>query len=115
MELLDRTSYHFVVSLKPYDCKHFREIPLEKFQLVQRENGEEKNKKDDIYAYRTREEILAAERTVAVTYEQKLYERDLKTFVKGVEKRKEEFEELKTKIGGARIQSKVSYCEERAR
>jgi transposase len=49
IELLDRTSYHFVGSLKP------------KFQLVPRENGEENNKKDDIFAYRTREEILGVD------------------------------------------------------
>jgi hypothetical protein len=79
MALLDKTSYHFVGSLKPYDYKYFLEIPMEKFQLVQRENGEENNKKDDIYAYRTQEEVLGAERTVVVTYEQKLYERNLKT------------------------------------
>jgi transposase len=50
MELLDDTPYYFVVSLKPYDYKHFLEIPLEKFQLVPMENGEEDKKKDDIYA-----------------------------------------------------------------
>jgi transposase len=80
MELLDDTPYYFVGSLKPYDYKHFLEIPLEKFPLVPMENGEEDKKKDDIFAYRTREEVLGAERTVVVTYEQKLYHRNLKTF-----------------------------------
>jgi len=45
MELLDDTPYYFVGSLKPYDYKHFLEIPLEKFQLVPMENGEEEKKK----------------------------------------------------------------------
>ena len=70
MKLLDDTPYHFVGSLKPYDYKHFLEIPLEHFQLVPMENGEDDKKKDDIYAYRTREEALGAERTIVVTYEQ---------------------------------------------
>jgi len=41
MKLLDGTPYYFVGSLKPYDYKHFMEIPLEKFQLVPMEKGEE--------------------------------------------------------------------------
>ena len=109
IELLDKTAYHFVGSLNPYDYKHFLEIPLEEFQLVQRENEEEKEKKDDISAYRTRKEALGAERVVVVTYEQKLYDRNLRTFLKGIEKRKKEFEELESKIGrrGYRTKSAV--------
>jgi transposase len=106
MELLDDTPYYFVGSLKPYDYKHFLEIPLEKFPLVPMENGEEDKKKDDIFAYRTREEVLGAERTVVVTYEQKLYNRNLKTFIKSIEKRKNEFEELESKIGQRRYRTK---------
>ena len=68
IELLDKTAYHFVESLKPYGYKHFLEIPLEEFKLVQRENEEEKEKKDDISAYRTRKEALGAKRVVVVTY-----------------------------------------------
>ena len=98
MELLDDTPYYFVGSLKPYDYKHFLEIPLEKFQLVPMENGEEEKKKDEIYAYRTREEAFGAERTVVVTYEQKLYNRNLKTVIKSSDKSKKEFEELESKI-----------------
>ena len=113
IELLDKTSYHFVGSLKPYDHKHFLEIPVEKFQLVPVANGEGKKKKDDIYAYRTQEEVLGAERTVVVTYEQKLYERNLRTFVKGIEKRNEEFAELKSKIGRRRYRTK-SAIEQKA-
>jgi len=109
IELLDKTAYHFVGSLKPYDYKHFLEIPLEEFQLVQRENEEEKEKKEDISTYRTRKEALGAERVVVVTYEQKLYDRNLRTFLKGIEKRKKEFEELESKIGrrGYRTKSAV--------
>jgi transposase len=70
------------------------------------ENGEEEKKKDDVYAYRTREEVLSAERTVVVTYEQKLYNRDLKTFIKDINKRKNEFEELVSKIGRRRYRIK---------
>ena len=110
IELLAKTSYHFVGSLKPYDYKYLLEIPLEKFPLVQRENGEENEKKGDIYAYRTREENLGAERTVVVTYEQKLYERNLKTFIKGIEKRKEEFEEIESKIGRRRYRTKSAIA-----
>jgi len=106
MELLDATPYYFVGSLKPYDYKHFMEILLEKFQLVPMENGEEDKKKDDTYAYRAREEALGAERTVVVTYEQKLYNRNLKTFIKGIDKRKKEFEELESKIGQRRYRTK---------
>ena len=106
MNLLDDTPYYFVGSLKPYDYKHFMEIALEKFQLVPMENGEEDKKKDDIYAYRTREDALGAERTVVVTYEQKLYHRNLKTFIKSIDKRKKEFEELESKIGRRRYRTK---------
>ncbi|NQE53324.1 hypothetical protein C5S29_07000 [ANME-1 cluster archaeon GoMg3.2] len=106
MNLLEDTPYYFVGSLKPYDYKHFMEIPLEKFQLVPMENGEEEKKKDDIYAYRTREDALGAERTVVVTYEQKLYHRNLKTFIKSIDKRKKEFEELESKIGRRRYRTK---------
>ena len=106
MKLLDDTPYYFVGSLKPYDYKHFLEITLEKFQLVPMENGEEEKKKDDIYAYRTREEALGAERTVVVTYEQKLYNRNLKTFIKSIDKRNKEFEELESKIGRRRYRTK---------
>ena len=106
MELLDDTPYHFVGSLKPYDYKHLLEIPLENFQLVPMENGEEDKKKDDIHAYRTREEALGVERTIVVTYEQKLYNRNLKTFIEGIDKRKKEFEELKSKIGRRRYRTK---------
>jgi hypothetical protein len=70
---LDETAYHFVGSLKPYDYKHFMEIPLDKFQWVPVDNGEESEKKDEIYAYRTQEEVLGGERTVVVTYDRKLY------------------------------------------
>ena len=113
IELLDKTSYHFVGSLKPYDHKQFLEIPVEKFQLVPVANGEGKKKKDDIYAYRTQEEVLGAVRTVVVTYERKLYERNLRTFVKGIEKRNNEFEELESKIGGRRYRTK-SAIEQKA-
>ena len=106
MELLDDTPYYFVGSLKPYDYKHFMEIPLEKFPLVPMENGGEDKKKDDTYAYRTRKEALGAERTVVVTYEQKLYNRNLKTFIKGIDKRKKEFEELESNIGRQRYRTK---------
>jgi len=106
MKLLDDTPYHFVGSLKPYDYKHFLEIPLENFQLVPMENGEDGKKKDDIYAYRTREEALGAERTIVVTYEQKLYNRNLRTFIKGIDKRRKEFEELESKIGQRRYRTK---------
>jgi transposase len=106
MKLLKDTPYHFVGSLKPYDYKHFMEIPLEQFQLVPMENREEAKKKGDIYAYRTREEVLGAERTVVVTYEQKLYNRNLKTFLKGINKREKEFEELESKIGRRRYRTK---------
>ena len=34
----------------------------------------------DTIKHRTREEVLGVERTVVVTYEQKLYHRNLKTF-----------------------------------
>ena len=104
IELLDKTAYHFVGSLKPYDYKHFLEIPLEEFKLVQRENEEEKEKKDDIYAYRTRKEALGAKRVVVVTYEQKLYDRNLRTFLKGIEKRKKELE--------SKIPNEVRCCED---
>jgi hypothetical protein len=70
---LDEIAYHFVGSLKPYDYKHFMEIPVDKFQLVPVANGEESEKKDEIYAYRTQEEVLGGERTIVVTYERKLY------------------------------------------
>lgn len=113
IELLDKTSYHFVGSLKPYDHKQFLEIPVEKFQLVPVANGEGKKKKDDIYAYRTQEEVLGAVRTVVVTYERKLYERNLRTFVNGIEKRNNEFEELESKIGGRRYRTK-SAIEQKA-
>lgn len=113
IELLDKTSYHFVGSLKPYDHKQFLEIPVEKFQLVPVANGEGKKKKDDIYAYRTQEEVLGAVRTAVVTYERKLYERNLRTFVKGIEKRNNEFEELESKIGGRRYRTK-SAIEQKA-
>ena len=63
-------------------------------------------KKDDIYAYRTREEALGAERTVVITYEQKLYNRNLKTFIKSIDKRNKEFEELESKIGRQRYITK---------
>ena len=70
------------------------------------ENGEGDKKKDDIYAYRTREEALGAERTIVVTYEQKLYNRNLRTFIKGIDKRRREFEELESKIGRRRYRTK---------
>jgi transposase len=113
IELLDKTAYHFVGSLKPYDHKQFLEIPLEKFQLVPVANGEGKKKKDKIYAYRTREEVLGGERTVVVTYERKLYERNLRTFVRGIEKRNKEFEALESKIGRRRYRTK-STIEQKA-
>ena len=56
--------------------------------MVPMENGEEDKKKDDIFTYRTREEVLDVERTVVVTYEQELYNRNLKTFINAIEKRK---------------------------
>jgi len=113
IELLDKTAYHFVGSLKPYDYKHFMEIPPEEFQVVPMDKGEESEKKDEIYAYRTREEVLGAVRTVVVTYEQKLYERNLRTFVKGIEKRKKVFKELESKILGRRYRTK-SAIEQKA-
>lgn len=70
------------------------------------ENGEADKKKDDIYAYRTRGEALGAERTVVVTYEQKLYNRNLRTFIKSIDKMKKEFEELESKIGRRRYRTK---------
>jgi transposase len=79
---------------------------VDKFQLVPVDNGEGKKKKDEIYAYRTREDVLGGERTVVVTYERKLYEWNLRTFVRGIEKRNKEFEELESKIGQRRYRTK---------
>jgi transposase len=108
LELLDDTPYHFVGSLKPYDYKHFLDIPLDTFQLVQMESEEKgwAKKKDEIIAYRTREEVLGAERTVVVTYERKLYKKNLITFTKAIDKRKKEFAELGAKIGTRRHSTK---------
>ena len=49
---------------------------------------------------------MGAERTVVITYEQKLYNRNLKTFIKSIDKRNKEFEELESKIGRRRYITK---------
>jgi len=49
----------------------------------------------DTIKHRTREEVLGVERTVVVTYEQKLYHRNLKTFIKGIEKSEKLLKQLK--------------------
>ena len=49
----------------------------------------------DTIKRRTREEVLGVERTVVVTYEQKLYHRNLKTFIKGIEKSEKLLKQLK--------------------
>jgi len=94
--------YHFIGSLKPYDFKHLLRISLERYKPVY----DNDNKRTDILAYRTKEKVFGAERTVILTFDEETKNRNMATFKSNITKRYnvlKEFEnEINEKLAGER-------------
>lgn len=100
--ILKIKKYHLIGSLKPYDFKHLLRVSLERYKPVY--DGD--RKKTDVLAYRTKEKVFGAERTVILTFDEKTKKKNMATLKANIMKRYDtlkEFEEgINKKLAGER-------------
>ena len=87
-EILDDSSYHFVGSLSPAQHPDLIRIPRSRFHPLGGEGL------DGVLAWRTRKEVLGAERTLVVVYNPELFLAQCATIVREIRKRTRKLKEL---------------------
>lgn len=97
-EAIDDSPYHFVGSLTPSYHEDLIDLPLIDYkERYKSENaGNDENKV--LLVYRTTKTVFEKERTVVMTYNEKLYRRQLHTLMKHISKIKAKLEEFKQKL-----------------
>lgn len=75
---IDESDYHFIGSLIPCHHKELLEIPLDVF-----------TRQGELLVYRLKKEVFGEERTIVITYNERLYQKQLKRTLSLVEKQKE--------------------------
>jgi len=91
-EHLDNSSYHFVGSLSPVQHPDLIEIPQSQFHPL---SGEALQ---GVLAWRTRKEVLGAERTLVVVYNPELFLTQCATIVREIQKRTRKLKELQLRL-----------------
>lgn len=87
-ERLDDSSYHFVGSLSPVQHPDLIKIPRSRFHPLSGEGL------DGVVTWRTRKEVLGAERTLVVVYNPELFLAQCATIVREIQKRTRKLKEL---------------------
>jgi hypothetical protein len=91
-EILDDSSYHFVGSLSPAQHPDLIKIPRCRFHPLGGEGL------DGVLAWRTRKEVLGAERTVVITYNPELFLAQCATILREIRKRTRKLKELQLQL-----------------
>jgi transposase len=96
---LDASSYHFVGSLSPVQQPDLLRVPRSRFHPLQSEdlNGS--------LAWRTRKEVLGAERTILVTYSPDLFMTQSATILRELRKRSRQLRELQSRLAHPSVYS----------
>jgi transposase len=85
---IDGSSYHFVGSLSPVQHPDLLRVPQSRFHSLQGEDLE------GVLAWRTRKQVLGAERTILVTYNPELFLKQSGTILRELNKRTSKLREL---------------------
>lgn len=85
---IDDSPYHFVGSLSPVQHPDLLRIPQSRFRSLQGEGLE------GVLAWRTRKQVLGAERTILVTYNPELFLKQSGTILRELHKRTRKLREL---------------------
>jgi len=86
--ILDGSAYHFVGSLSPVQHPDLLKIPRSRFHPLRGEGL------DGVLAWRTRKEVLGAERTLVVVYNPELFLTQSATILREIRKRAHKLNEL---------------------
>lgn len=87
-EILDGSAYHFVGSLSPVQHPDLLKIPRSRFHPLKGEDLE------GVLAWRTRKEVLGAERTLVVVYNPELFLTQSATILREIRKRTNKLKEF---------------------
>lgn len=87
-QTLDDSSYHFVGSLSPVQHPDLLKVPRSRFHPLGGEGL------DGVLAWRTRKEVLGAERTLVVVYNPELFLSQCATILREIRKRARKLKEL---------------------
>jgi len=99
-ERLDASPYHFVGSLCPTQHPDLLQIPRRRFRPLPGEDLE------GVLAWRTRKEVLGAERTLLVTYNPELFLAQSATLLREVRKRTAQLQALQRQLAQPRRRGK---------
>lgn len=97
---LDASHYHFVGSLSPVQHPDLLRIPRSRFHPLR---GEDLN---GVLTWRTRKQVLGAERTLLVTYNPELFLTQGATILRELRKRTRKLRELQTRLAHPSVHSK---------
>jgi transposase len=89
---LDNSSYHFVGSLSPVQHPDLIEIPQSQFHPLRGEALQ------GVLAWRTRKEVLGAERTLVVVYNPELFLTQCATIIREIQKRTRKLKDLQLRL-----------------
>lgn len=92
VESLDESPLHFVGSLVPTQHQDLLKIPHSKYQLLKGECFEQ------VQAYRTRKKVFGRERTIVVTFNEDLFDAQVRGLGWQLQKQRKELRKLKTRL-----------------
>jgi len=101
---IDKTEYFFVGSLKPSHHKDLLKVSLERYEDL-----------GDLKVYRRKKEVFGKMRTIVVSFNPKLYRKQLFRLKRTIQKEKLKIFELKGKLNQGKWRSKRKVAEKIAR
>lgn len=87
IQRIDKTKYFFIGSLRPSNHKDLLRVSLERYEDL-----------GDLKVYRTKKKVFGKERTIVITFNPKLYKKQLFRLKKTIYKEKQKLSELKKKL-----------------
>jgi len=87
IQRIDKTKYFFVGSLKPSNHKDLLRVSLERYEDL-----------GDLKVYRTKKKVFGKQRTIVITFNPKLYKKQLFRLKRTIHKEKQKLSELKKKL-----------------
>jgi len=98
IQKIDKTKYFFIGSLKPSNHKDLLKISLERYEDL-----------GDLKVYRTKKKVFGKERTIVITFNPKLYRKQLFRLKRTIHKEKQKLSGLKKKLnkGKWRTEQKI--------
>lgn len=104
-ERIDASPYHFIGSLSPAQHPDLLEVPLSRFHPLHGEGLE------GVRAWRTRKEVLGAERTLVVVYNPELFLAQCATILRELRKRTRKLKELQLRLAHPPTRGKAISAE----